>query len=126
VVNKVWKVIFDIKATLIFFTSEPEIHDLHQVLLYHKTEISTRLLTVPQTYRIQLQNLLDHLLTIDKGRYKINHRESYIFTNPMKNEDDTTSKLSRDVNHQQPLINNEGELFKNVDIDISIAEVQAG
>ena len=83
-------------------------------------QISTRILTLPQTYRIQLEHLLDHLISIDKENYKINHRESYIFTTPLDDEDDTNSKLSRDINVKDSLINNEDELFKTVDLNTSL------
>jgi hypothetical protein len=78
----------------------------------------TRILTLPETYRIQLQSLLEHLINIDKENYKINHRESYIFTNPIQNEDDySVSKLGKDSSNEEPLINNEYKLVENVSID---------
>ncbi len=59
-------------------------------------EVLTRILTLPEIYRIQMQNLLEYLINIDKENYKINHRESYIFTNPIESEDDyTVSKLGK-------------------------------
>ncbi|CAF3454536.1 unnamed protein product [Rotaria sp. Silwood1] len=94
---------------------EPEIYDLHQVLLQHKIEISTRILTLPQTYRVQLKNLLDHLININKENFKINHRESYIFTNPIEHEDDTIDKPSTDNDLTQAFITTDNNSFTNFD-----------
>ncbi|CAF4997261.1 unnamed protein product, partial [Rotaria sp. Silwood1] len=94
---------------------EPQLFDLHQVLLKHKMQISAQILTLPETYRIQLKNVLDHLINIDKQNYRINHRESYIFTNPTENEDDTIYNSSKQTNLEQSLVYKEGNLFENID-----------
>ncbi|CAF0877342.1 unnamed protein product [Adineta steineri] len=102
------------------YTLEPEIYDLHQVLVKHHHQISARILTLPESYRIQLSNLLDHLLHIDKENYIINFRESFIFTNAIENDDDDNDVLFKtrsDKNDKDSLINNEDQLFKNIDIN---------
>jgi hypothetical protein len=90
------------------------------MLLKHKSEISSRILNLPEAYRLQLQHLLDHLLNIDKRDYKINHRESYLFTNPMQNEDDNNCNFLTDNNLNEALIHNEVESFENGDTKASI------
>ncbi|CAF4422142.1 unnamed protein product [Rotaria sp. Silwood2] len=108
-------------GTFLVFLLEPEIYDLHQVLLQHKIEISTRILTLHQTYRIQLKNLLDHLINIDKENFKINHRESYIFTNPIEHEDDTIDKSSTDNDLTQAFITTDNNSFTNFDTSTCIS-----
>ncbi|CAF4806823.1 unnamed protein product [Rotaria socialis] len=47
-------------------------------------------------------------------KYKINHRESYIFTNPINEEDDTISKRSESINVEGSVIHNEDKFITNV------------
>ncbi|CAF4414960.1 unnamed protein product, partial [Adineta steineri] len=93
---------------------------LHQVLVQHHHQISARILTLPESYRIQLSNLLHHLLHIDKENYIINYRESFIFTNAIENDDDDNDVLFKtrsDKNDKDSLVNNEHQLFRNIDIN---------
>ncbi|CAF4440570.1 unnamed protein product, partial [Rotaria sp. Silwood2] len=121
VINDLTLFEFAVCGTFLSFLLEPEIYDLHQVLLQHKIEISTRILTLRQTYRIQLKNLLDHLINIDKENFKINHRESYIFTNPIEHEDDTINKPSTDNDLTQAFIIADNNPFTNFDISTCIS-----
>ncbi|CAF3453929.1 unnamed protein product [Rotaria socialis] len=115
-VNPLWRTKYDqaplLKTSRIL--PQPEINELHQILLKHQIQIYDRILTLPETYRIQLKNLLNHLINIDKEKYKINHRESYIFTNPINEEDDTISKRSESINVEGSVIHNEDKFITNV------------
>jgi hypothetical protein len=103
------------------FVIETDIVYLHQVLLAHKEKISSRILTLPQTYRLQLKNLLDHLITINEDNYKINFRESYIFTNPTEIEDDNNvAKLKENDSIEHSLFNNDETLLKNDNIESTL------
>lgn len=59
-------------------------------------------------------------MNIDKDNYKINYRESYIFTNPIENEDDVNFKLRQESLIDQLEYNSEQKLLKNENIDIGI------
>jgi hypothetical protein len=99
------------------FLLDPEIYDLHQVLVQNKMEVLSRILTLPHSYRIQLQNLLDYLINIDKEHYKINHRQSFIFTNPNESEDSyTISKEGKDSNFDETSTNCEHISMENIAI----------
>ncbi|CAF3435365.1 unnamed protein product, partial [Rotaria socialis] len=100
---------------------EPDINDLHQVLLKHKIEISSRILRLPESYRIQLKNLLNHLINIEKENYIINHRESYIFTNAIQKTDDLILKSSGSSNFEESFMNSEHNAINNINSNTCLA-----
>ena len=86
------------------------------MLIRYKTQISNPLLKLPDAYRIQLQNLLEHLVGINNHSFKINYRESYIFTNPEEIENDNIiSKRENDVKFQQLLNSNSIQFCPDID-----------
>ncbi|CAF4302547.1 unnamed protein product [Rotaria sp. Silwood2] len=92
------------------------------MLVRYKAELYCRISTLPLTYRIQLQNLLNHLLHIDQETFKINYRESYIFTYPTNTEkNDTNLNLIRNTNASDLVVLNDDELSKNVVENTSIS-----
>ncbi|CAF1338468.1 unnamed protein product [Rotaria sp. Silwood1] len=101
---------------------EQDLHHLHQTLIRYKTEIYIRIAILPSTYRIHLQNLLNRLVSVDQENYKINHRESYIFTSPTDIEnDDTNLYLLSNISQKQSLTTNEEALFKNINDNAPIS-----
>jgi hypothetical protein len=121
VVNKVGDFIFIESLDYYAFVLEPDINDLHQVLLKHQIEISSRILRLPESYRIQLKNLLNHLINIDKENYIINHRESYIFTNAIQKTDDLILKSSGSSNFEESFMSSEHNPINNINSNTCLA-----
>ncbi|CAF1231792.1 unnamed protein product [Adineta ricciae] len=90
---------------------EPNVEELYQLLLCRKSEITSNILRLPESCRIQLRNLVDHLMNINTNDFKIDYKESYIFTNPNEMDlehDDTDRMKSKCDDSSENVIINDG------------------
>ncbi|CAF1487611.1 unnamed protein product, partial [Adineta ricciae] len=98
---------------------EPSTLDLYQALVRHQSEICRRITTLPESYRIQLQNLVLHLISINNENFMINYRESYIFTNPNEFEAEDDNNPISEIKHPDNIaslsINDEIDRVENGD-----------
>ncbi|CAF3924025.1 unnamed protein product [Rotaria sp. Silwood1] len=82
--------------------------------------------TAQSIYTILCLNIPHHDSIVeflgDQENYKINHRESYIFTSPTDIEnDDTNLYLLSNISQKQSLTTNEEALFKNINDNAPIS-----